>query len=170
MKRFAMAEVAGTLLVDFNLIPRLSFLEVRSAVDAVVTAWEPASRNLSDADRAITALREFYLANRDLKFKGYDSQTNPLLSEVSPIRAIREIAGYVDLTEKRVHMLPAAIKEATGMDPTVVAKKLAQQGWIKRERAKQDRLMSRIRIDGEQIYVYSISLDFLEELAWDDLV
>lgn len=130
LRRFALAEVAGLLLVDFNLVPGLSVSTIHSAINSMVTSWEPLSKFLSDEERTIRSLCDFIISNRDIRFEGAGIELNQAVSSIDKIN--RELCGGVDAKNGIVYVFPPAIAEATGMDATAVAG--AGSPWASRER------------------------------------
>ncbi|MBU6454483.1 MAG: DUF927 domain-containing protein [Cyanobacteria bacterium REEB67] len=165
LRRFALSEVAGSLLVEFQLVPGLTIEAVRLAIDTVVLDWEPSSRMLSDEERAVRALRDFIITNRDTKFK-----TRVVISPTfeheneSADKIHRDWCGVVDTKTDPdnpvVFVFPSAIEEATGIDAEAVAKELDRRGLLVRE--KPNRMQSRVRMDGQRPYCYAIKLSFVE--------
>lgn len=158
-KRFALVETAGILLVHLDIIPGLTLQHIQQSVDTVFTNWLPSSTELNDIDRAITALREFILANRDARFKTL--KANGETSETLH----REIAGYydhqLDISGGDIfYMLPQALREATGLEPHVIGKALRDRDYLKVEQKKH--LTCRISADGKRIYTYGIKATLVE--------
>lgn len=164
--RFALAEVAGVLLVELGLIPELTEQSVRDAVDTVINEWEPTSRQLDDGERAIQSLRRFLLTHRDARFKryGFRDQVRTAGGETviveTPVEKLYgELAGYFDDNKQRYCIYPSALKEATGLEPEDAAKELDKRGLLMRE--KPNKLRSRISVDGARPYVYAVSTSII---------
>ena len=157
LRRFAMAETSGHLLVYLKVIPNLTNDTVRKAITTVVEDWMPRSVGLSDGERAITALKEFILKYRDTRFK----ERTEFIS-LDKDRLSREIAGYYDQengNRVKYYLLPEAFKEATGSEPRMTAAVLREQKYLITDRA--DRNTCRISVDGQQIAVYGVKSEIL---------
>ncbi|MBX9772397.1 MAG: DUF927 domain-containing protein, partial [Candidatus Obscuribacterales bacterium] len=175
VKRFALAEVAGVLTVEFGLIPYLSKDMVREAIDTVLGDWAPSSKQLGDAERALNSLRDFYIAHHDTRFKSYEIRERIAINPEGQFcynegelagRVSRELAGLVDLPRKRIYIFRQAIQEATDMETRFVARELEKRGFLIRESEKH--LQHRVTIDGQQVRAYAISTNFLGEAEGDD--
>jgi putative DNA primase/helicase len=153
LKRFALAEAAGLLLVHFDLIPGLRRETILEAIDDVVAEWKPSAKDLLDSERAIDALREYILTYRDSRFKTYKEYD-------ATDKLNREIAGYYYPKRDTFCILPAALRDATGADPKALAEVLKEKKWLLYDRGK---LTYRIRLDGRQVPLYGIKADLLGE-------
>jgi putative DNA primase/helicase len=154
LKRFALAEVAGLMLVNFQLIPGVTTTDIRNAIDAVVAEWTVTAKDLNDNERAITSLREFLLANMDTRIK-------PLRAVEMPGEKLnREIAGYYDDNRKAYFLLPAAFREATGCEPALIAEVLQQKGFLIKEDSQKG-WTCRITPDDKRISTYGIRASLL---------
>lgn len=152
LRRFALVETAGHLLVHFGLVPALNNAIVRRAIDTVVNDWIPTSFNLNDVERSLVLLREFILKNRDSRFKELQEYTRD-------DKMHREIAGYYDSTKNAFFILPGAFAEATGGEPRVTATVLRDRDFLTSDRA--GRLTHRVMVDGNNIKAYCIKAEFL---------
>jgi putative DNA primase/helicase len=152
-KRFALVETAGILLVELGLIHGLVIEDVRKSVDTVFGNWLPSSVELNDTDRAIIALREFILANRDTRFK-------KLTADASSEKLNRELAGYYDPDKDAYYLLPAGVREATGIEPPVVARALREKSLILLNRGDKH-LTSRITAENKRVTVYAVKAELL---------
>lgn len=154
LRRFALVEVAGHLLVYFKLIPTLTSEMVTSAVQLVVDNWLPSSNLLNDSERAVINLREFILANTDTRIKDLknDGSTGDKLN--------REIAGYYDPHKDIYYLLPAAFHEATKGNTKIALEELYKKRLLRVEKA--DRRTSRVTVNGKRINAYAISARLIE--------
>lgn len=166
--RFALAEVAGILLVEFGLIPGLTEAWARIAIDKVIREWEPSSRQMDDGERAIQALREFLLVHRDTRFKKYGFRDQMkseggevVMTQVAFEKVYRDLAGFVDEKTKRYYIYPQALQEATGLEPKEAARELEKRGLLVRER--HNKLTYRITVDGERPMVYAVNTSIISD-------
>jgi uncharacterized protein (DUF927 family) len=155
IKRFALAEVAGIMLVSFDLIPGLTAVDIRRAIDAIVMDWALTSGELDDSVRAITSLREFILANKDIRFKSLDARAWGKEEKIN-----RELAGYYDYSRGAYFLLPAAFREATGCEPKLIAKKLKDLNLLVVEKSQKG-FMARITVNEDRIMTYGIKASIL---------
>ena len=163
LRRFAIAEVAGLLLVYLNLIPGLTGDIVKASIDKVVDDWLPASAGLSDTERAINALKNFILKYRDARIKNIKSLTT--FREDDKLR--QQIAGYYDEVKQLYYILPEAMGEACpGAEPGIVAAALRGKGYL--ETYRQDALTNRVSVDGRRVNCYCFKSSLLGSSVEED--
>lgn len=140
LERFALAEVAGMLAVEFGLIESLTVGMVRQAVDTVVAAWAPSAANMDDVPRAIDALREAIIRDFDICFR-----TSGRLSvagtdrELELREARRELAGKYDETRECLWVTKAYVRKITGRDADEIGKELDAQSWLQLKEKTKDK-------------------------------
>ncbi|MBU6455246.1 MAG: DUF927 domain-containing protein [Cyanobacteria bacterium REEB67] len=162
LKLFALAEVSGRLLVDFNLIPTLTLDLVTEAIDKVTQEYMPNSVNLSDSERALQAVRLYILRNRYSKFLniGGLSKNENLYSIPEERRS--EITGYYHESKNCYCMTGEILEEITGSNLLIVKKGLSK--FLLKGEKDKDTIRVTI-MKGERIPVYGIDASVLDGFA-----
>jgi hypothetical protein len=168
LKTFAIAEVAGLLLVHFKLLPNFSAANVREAIDTVLADWLPTAAGLTDAERALVSLRDFILKFQDSRFKHYslsDERDKALGSTSSaPEKEKQQLAGYYGIFDRAesdsYFLFPEAFKEATCGETRSVLTVLKERGLLL-PGDRIDRNTRRISLNGQQVAGYCIKAEVL---------
>lgn len=159
IQRFTLLIVAGHLAVKFGLLP-MTNEEITNSITSVLNRWLGDESNLPPAIRGINEVKNFYIANRDSRFKN--------LLESQPINNVRDIAGYLYFHQGESLILftkPGIIEACKGHDYKSVLKEFRKRNLLKHESKKLMKKYTLPEVGVQSLYAIKqsfISDDFSE--------
>lgn len=156
IQRFTLLIVAGQLAVKFGLLP-MTEQEITESIKSVLNSWIGDESNLPPDLRGINDVKNFFIANRDSRFKSFVNGEN--------FFQVRDIAGYIQIKNGEELVLftqEGFIEACNGHSFQAVLKEFKKRGFLKHEK---DKLTDRFAIPGisKRMSLYAIRKSFVDD-------